>query len=226
MVGKVYQCIAANGHGRMNKTPDPGGKRMMPGGRTGQLGMLPKAWPSIDLAQLKRWMFKEIHIFGIEDFHIEGERLVQLRHWAVIAIAPLATAQCVLWVHEVPYVEFLSVLAFALNPVFTYCMVENLSSTASRGVRIGLCVGCWAVYPVALLYALNSLSNVGLSVIGPAMYIMFGSSDGAYSDVWETAVGFAYIYTTSWCSIGALAGGLLGYLLAKLVAGVKKLLKR
>ena len=176
----------------------PRGRCVALGGRAGQLGMLPGADES-------------------------GHR-TQFRRWVIVAIALLVAVQSLLWasLDGMAHAAYLSTLAVALNPVFTYCMIENFGSAASRSVRIGLRVGCWVVYPVAFMFILIDSSGMGgSSTIDIAMHIMFNSIDGT-SGRMESSAARLYIVTTASCSLGALVGALLGHLSARLAAGVRE----
>ena len=189
-----------NGRGCMKKTLVPHSKYMLLGRWVGQLGLLPKARLASD------------------------GRLVQLRRRVIIAIVLFVAIQSFFWanIYEMPYTTYLLVLAIVLNPVFTYCMIENLSSTAPHGIRDGLCAGCWVFYLLVV-----APLNIGLPMdfsLALMMHIMFSNLDGTFNDMVVPSA-FLYIGTTILCSFGALVGAVLGYLLAKLVAGARKICK-
>ena len=165
-----------------------------------QLGMLPKAWLGSD-----------------------SVRPVQLRRWAIIAIVLFVAAQSFFWVnlYETPYAIYLLGLAFMLNPVFTYCMLENFGSTASRYVRAGLWVGCWIVYPLVLTSSIFTASGEYI-FLGLATHIIFDRDYGMARGM-EAPVSDLYIATTILCSIGALAGASLVYLSTRLVLSIRKI---
>ena len=196
--GGICGCRGlVNGNRRSKENLAPHGKDMMLGGRTSQLGMLPGAGRSN-----------------------ENSRLVQLRRWAIIVIMLFVIVQSLLWesLHKMPHtaLHITAWWAFILNPLFTYCMIENLSYTASCGVRTGLRLGCWVVYPVVLMYSpIAAYDGFSPSLM---MRVIFGSVDGMVTVV-EVPAADIYIMVMSLCSVGALAGGLLSYLLAKLVSG-------
>ena len=152
-----------------------------------------------------------------------GNRPTQLRRWAIIAIVLFVAAQSFFWasLYETPYAIYLLVLAFMLNPVFTYCMLENFGSTASRNVRAGLWVGCWIVYPLVLTSAIFTASGEYI-FLGLMMRVIFGGADGMARGM-EAPVSDLYIATTILCSIGALAGASLVYLSTRLVVGIRKI---
>ena len=194
-----------NGHGRMKRALVLHGKHMVFGRQANQIGMLQEVRPAN------------------ESYH-----RMQFRRWVIIAIVLFVTVQSLLWasLDEMAHAAYLSTLAFVLNPVFTYCMIGNLSFTASRNVRIGLCTGCWIVYPVGFMFILIDSSGMGGdSTIGLAMHVMFDKAGGILSGM-ESPVIRLYIVTTALCSIGALAGALLCYLSDKLADGVRKVCKR
>ena len=194
----------------MKKNLVPHGKCMLLGRWVGQIRMLPGAW-----------------LVG------EGSRPVRFRRWVIVAIVLVVTVQHLLWesLYEMSYAIYLSGLAFVLNPVFMYCMIENFSSTAPRSVRDWLRVGGWAFYPLWLLVFVVGLveeesimEEDHASFLGITMHIIFDSIDGTF-DAMGSPVSLYYIASTALGSIGALVGVLLCYLSAKLADGVRKIRK-
>ena len=190
------------------------GRRMMSGGRTIRLGILPEAW----LANAR-------------------ERPVEFRRRVIIAIILFVVAQHFLWGIlddiQTPYEPHFSawvagfgmLLNFVLNIVLMEYMIENISSTASGGVRIGLRAGFWMFYMLALMISFIVYVQ-GHSSFGIVMHVMLDSADGTAYSASVPPVADMYIDTITFGTIGALAGAALGYLLAKLADGVKRILKR
>ena len=166
-----------------------------------------------------------------------GDRPVRFRRRVIIAIMLFVVAQHfllgILDEIQMPYEPHSSaslavlyfLLNFALNALFTYCMIENLSSAAPRGIRDGLSAGCWMFYALAFMASFMVYIQ-DRSSLGIVMHVVLDSADGTAYSASVPPVLDLYILTMTFGTIGALVGAALGYLLAKLADGIKRILKR